>query len=309
VSGQADLREIPLSASTLGAGSLNQHYLHFTSGTRDGRWYDITANTTTSVTIDLNGDDLTGVVIGDSVTITEYWTLDTLFPPAQATTGWTEDPQNAGTFIQNGHAIVASTGALPFQRRTLLLFPDISGEGTNRASILSYYITANQWYAIGNAEDDQGSNILYPDMMVSIRHPVSVTHPTVLRTSGEVLTDNFSIPLASLTTGQHDNFVALPRPVDVSLSDLNLWESGAFVQSLGVLPFQRRDLILVYNNTQIATNKAPTATYYHNGSNWLMIGSSDNKDGELIPAGSGFIVRRYQSATGVTTVWNNAATY
>ncbi|MFN2427032.1 MAG: 30S ribosomal protein S17, partial [Candidatus Binatia bacterium] len=45
---------------------------------------------------------------GDRVVIAEYWTLDTLFPPAQATTGWTENTENPGEYIQNGHAVVAS---------------------------------------------------------------------------------------------------------------------------------------------------------------------------------------------------------
>ena len=310
VSGQADLREIPLSASTLGAGSLNQHYLHFTSGTRDGRWYDITANTTTSVTIDLNGDDLTGVVIGDSVTITEYWTLDTLFPPAQATTGWTEDPQNAGVWLPNGNAIVASAGTRAFQRRTELLFPNIEGSGINRSSLVSYYVYNNQWQEVNGDGSDTGNVVIYPDMILTIRQPSTISHPTWYRSSGEVLTTSFSTPLHTQTDVRRDTFVGLPRPIDLTLGELNLWESGAFAQSLGTRAFERRDELLIFDNSNAAINKSSSTTYFHNGTNWLAVGdNTTNRDTDIIPAGAGFIIRKYQTTGGETAFWNNIAPY
>ncbi|MFU8849280.1 MAG: TIGR02597 family protein, partial [Opitutales bacterium] len=130
VVGEPDLKEIPLSALTLEAGSLTQHYLKFDSGSRDGRWYDITANTATSVTIDLNGDTLDGVTTGDRVTIAEYWTLNTLFPPANAT----------GDPTTTGHAVVGSNGTGSRNRKTEILYPDLLGLGINRAAPSQYYI-------------------------------------------------------------------------------------------------------------------------------------------------------------------------
>ncbi|NJM37856.1 MAG: TIGR02597 family protein [Akkermansiaceae bacterium] len=110
-----------LVSSSLPTWTGSTRYVKFDSGTKDGSWYDITSNTADSLTINLNGDNLTGAVTSDSIVISEYWTLDTLFPPAAATT----DPATTG------HAIVASTGTSPIQRRTSILLPDIVTSGIN----------------------------------------------------------------------------------------------------------------------------------------------------------------------------------
>lgn len=309
VEGNPDLAEITLQSVNLTPGSLDRHYLKFDGGPRDGRWYDITANSATSVTIDLNGDNLDGVGSGNPVTITEYWTLDTLFPPDQATTSWTENPENPGEMIQNGHAIRASTGTLAFERRTLVLLKNSNGEGINRAASAPFYIVNNQWR---DAESDTnlGDTILYPDSNFTIRHPSSVLHPTTFRSWGEVDTSSHVLPLYTSTSGQRDILIGLPRPIDLTLSELNLWESGAFVQSVGSLAFERRDLLLVFNNEQQSINKSVQHVYYHNGINWLEAGADQAiRDDALIPAGSGFIVRKYPNVSGETAFWNNTPPY
>lgn len=100
-----DAATLTLSIST--TGPLPVHYLKFTSGPKNGAWFDITANTENSVTINLNGDNLDPVSAGDGVLIAEYWTLNTLFPPDKATT----DPTTTG------HAIVASVNQTPWGKK------------------------------------------------------------------------------------------------------------------------------------------------------------------------------------------------
>lgn len=310
VGGQPDQKEIPLGSLALTPGALTQHYLLFASGTRDGRWYDIVANSETSVTIDLNGDNVDTVALGDSAVIAEYWTLNTLFPPAAATTSWTEEPAGSGNWVPNGHAIVASLGTRAFQRRTELLFPDFSGSGINRSSSVTYYIFNNTWQQLNGDGSDMGNVILYPDYRATIRHPASVSFPTEYSSSGEVLISSFSIPLHTQVDGPRDTYIALPRPVDLTLSALNLWESGAFVQSLGTRAFQRRDELLVFDNNTSVINKSSSATYFHDGTNWLAVGDNvTNRDNDVIPAGAGFVIRKYQTTAGETVFWNNTAPY
>ena len=309
--GDPDLFEIPLQSLNLTPGALDRHYLKFEGGAREGRWYDITANSATSVTIDLNGDTLDGVTQGDPVILTEYWTLDTLFPPDQATTSWTEHPANPGEWIQNGHAIVASAGTRAFERRTEVLLPNIDGEGINRSSTGFYFIHQAQWKKVNEQGTEFGSTILPPDSIFTIRNPSSVSHGTVFRISGSVDLSNFTIPLHTSTNSQRDAFIGLPRPVDVTLKELNLWESGAFIQSIGTRAFQRRDELLVYDNAQSSLPKSVVAFYFHDGTNWLAVNDDDklNRDDDVIPAGSGFIIRKYQTGTGETVFWNNQPSY
>lgn len=310
VDGQPDQREIPLSSLTLTPSALTLHYLKFNNGTHDGRWYDIIDNSATSVTIDLNGDNIDTVASGDAVVIAEYWTLDTLFPPAEATTDWTEDPENPGTWVPNGHAIVASVGTRAFERRTELLFPNTAGSGINRSSIASYFIFNNQWQQVNGDGSNAGSVIIYPDAIKIIRQRAVISHPTLYRCSGEVLATNFSIPLHTQIDGPRDTFVGLPRPVDLTLSELNLWESGAFVQSVGTRAFERRDELLIFDNSNAALNKSSAVSYFHNGTSWLAVGdNATNRDMDIIPAGAGFIIRKHQTAGGETAFWNNSAPY
>ena len=298
--GTGDAITLPVTA-TLTAGELTKHYVKFTSGAKDGYWFDVTSNTTDSVTIDLNGDTLTGVVSGDSLVIAEYWALGTLFDPTLSTTNPTT----------TGNAVVASLGTLAFQRRTEILIPDLAGSGVNRSSAAKYYVAGGTWKLSGDTTyASKNSVLLNPDSCFTIRHPATVTAATTFRSVGEVETKNWIIPLATLTTGQQDTYVSLLRPVEVSLENLNLWQSGAFMASSGTQAFQRRDVILVFDNAIAAQNKSASATYYHNGTNWLKANDGTvNHNATKIPAGSGFLVRKYKTSNGATSFWKNTPSY
>lgn len=292
-------------------GFANTWYAKFSSGTKNGRFYTITANDASTLTIDLNGDNMTGVLATDTVVIAQYWTLDSLFPPAGATTAWTGTAPNT---VPNGHAIVASTSTSAPLRKTQLLLPNTAGTGTNLAPNRSFYIYHNTVAATKNwlsasGTPAAGSTILSPDCYIIIRHPSTVPNPTTLKTTGEVETGTVSIPLSTITTGFQDNYIALVRPIDLTLTQLNLYESGAFVASSSTSPVLRKDQILVFNNAVALRNKAPSASYYHNGTDWLNASGNTNANLSVIPAGAGFIIRKAKTSGGATHFWNNGATY
>lgn len=307
VAGDGESATLTLSLANLETDALNTHYLKFDGGTRDGRWYHITANTGNSVTIDLNGDNVDGVLAQTRVVIAEYWTLDTLFPPAQATTAWTYDSES-DTHIQNGHAIVASGNILVTQRRTELLLPNTTETGVSRLPGAPFFITSSTWRRDG-ISGNVGSQSISPDSYLIIRHRLSVLHPTIFRSFGEVELKNISVPLSTNVSGRRDTYVAIPRPVDVRLDELNLIELGAFVASGGVLVPQRRDQLVVFDNSLNKINKLPTAAYFYSGGHWRIDGSSDPQNHVVIPAGSGFVVRKHQTITGSTAFWHNTPNY
>ncbi len=286
---------------------LNSHYMKFNGGTRDGRWFDIIANTANSITISLNGDNLTGVVSGNSIVIAQYWTLDTLFPPAQATTSWTLDSAT-GNQVPNGHAIVASATALLMERKTELLLPNVTGTGVSRLPGTPHYVTANTWRLQG-VSGSYGSQTLFPDSYFIVRHKSSVPHPTVFRSVGEVEMKNFTIPLATNISGSRDTYIAIPRPIDIRLDQLNLAGTDAFVTSDGAFLSQRRDQLLVFDNSANQISKIPSAAYYFTGGNWRISGNSDPQNHVVIRAGSGLVIRKYQTPGGTTSFWNNTPSY
>lgn len=286
--------------ATLSAGQFSKHYAKFVDGAKDGSWYDITANDTSSITIDLNGDTLSGVVAGDSLVIAEHWTLDTLFDPAIATT----DPTTTG------HAIVASTNTLSTGRRTELQLPDRSALGTNLPPFGRYYIHGGIWKLSGGGNTDWGSLMLEPDSFMTIRHPSSVSQPTTFRCIGEVELGTFTVPLNTIVSGEQDNLIGIPRPVNLTLEDLDLRGSLAFVSSTNTLSTGRRDQLLVFDNEIQLRNKAPSARYYVHNNIWKLSGGGNTDRGtDVLPAGSAFIIRKYQTLDGATVMWNNTAAY
>ena len=280
------------------------HFVKFTSGALDGSFYAVTANTADTLTIDLNGDNVGAVVATDTLLLAQYWTLNTLFPPADATT------EPATTKI----AIVASINTYTTGRRTELLLPDLVSSGTNLAPTQTFYIYSGVWRKQGDAVNDYGSTRIQPDSYFIVRHTSKVTASTTYLCLGEVEMGNFAIPLSTQsTTGlntRQDNFVAVPRPINVTLSQLGL-VPGTFVASTSPYTPGRKDELLVFNNASQAFNKSASATYYYFNNAWRKQGASFTLDfgTDVIPAGAGFLVRKAPTVGGVTSFWVNPATY
>ena len=308
----SDLVTLTLHNSELPAYTPSTRYLKFNGGAADGRWYDITANTTNSVTIDLNGDILPAVAADNSVIIAAYWTLDSLFPPTGATTSWTETPAGSGNWVPNGHAIVASTNAFSSGRRTEILLPNLTGVGTNLSSSGTFYLFNGGWRKQGQSVTSNfGAQVLYPDNYFTIRHPLAVAHATTFRSLGEVETKSFIIPLNTRSDGKQDNFIGLIRPVGLRLQDLALGGTPAFMTSESAFSSGRRDELLVFNNQLAAQNKSASATYYYFNGAWRRQGQPVTTDAgsDIIPAGWGFLIRKYQVSGGLTAYWINTSSY
>lgn len=286
------------------------HYVKFTSGAKDGAFYAVTANSADTLTVDLNGDDVSTVLATDTILLAEYWTLDTLFPPADATTSWGAAPD----YAPDGHAIVTSTSTSALTRKTQILLPATTSSGINLApNLICYILSSSEWrIGTGTLPSDAatpGDIKLQPDTYFIIRHPASVSYATVYVALGEVEMGNVAIPLSTLTAGPQDNFIAILRPINTRLDALNLGGTTAFVTSLGTSALQRRDQLLVFDNTVAARNKSPSAIYCYYGGNWRNATGGAISDAVVIPGGAGFIIRKYKTSDGATVFWTNPPTY
>ncbi|MFC4993917.1 TIGR02597 family protein [Rubritalea tangerina] len=268
------------------------YYVRFTSGTLEGNVYQITNNGADSVKIELNGDASTDITSGDTFKIYKFWTLGSLFPVGNDT-------------------IEESTGNLAFQRKSSILLPDNTSDGIQHAPAATYFLKSTGWTNNSNTSEDSSNVILWPDTYFIIRHSSLVQSATTYTATGTVDTHaKTSIPLSTRTDGPQDNYVSIPRPIDVKLNELNLFESGSFTPSTGNLSFQRRDQLLVFDNGVQAQRKAPSKIYFHNGTNWVDNGNvTGNADEAIIKASQGIIIRKYQTNDGATIFWNNTPTY
>jgi uncharacterized protein (TIGR02597 family) len=282
-----------LTASGTPAWTANQYanfyYVKMTSGAKDGMFYQVMANGTGDVTVDLAGDTL-GVVAGDSFRIHRFWTLSTLFPLATQTT------------------IGASTGNLTTQRRTQVLLPNLTGAGINLAPSRIFFMVGptaggfvgTEWREATAGNVQANDTILTPDSYFIIRHPASVA-TTTFTVAGNVDATSNTTVLNVLSTGKQDNPVTHGRPVDVRLADLDLISSGAFTPSTGNLTLQRRDELLVYDNAVAGINKAASAVYFYvsgTPGEWRKATAGNvNADNDVIGPSQGFVIRKYNSAT------------
>ena len=58
----------------------NTYYVRLLSGAKEGSYYPIVTNGTNSLTLSLDGDDLSSVTSGTRLSVIPYWTLATAFP-------------------------------------------------------------------------------------------------------------------------------------------------------------------------------------------------------------------------------------
>jgi len=267
------------------------HFIRFTSGTREGHWYPITANTSDSVTIDLNGDDLSGVAATDTFQVNEYWTLASLMPIGNA-------------------AIHESAGNLGFQRETEVSLPDQVSEGKNLSPTRIFFLKSTGWVEAVSGFPSAGDVVLAPDSFVIIQHPADKAN-TKLVISGSVDTKALTVQINTSTTIEQDNYVSVPRPVSMSLGQLGLIESGAFTASIGNLGFQRADELYLYDNTQVSEKKSASRVFFVVGSEWreAVSGFPNVTNDIIIEPGDSFFIRKKATVNGATAFWKNNPSY
>ena len=284
----------PTEATTLVADELKEsHYIRFTSGALAGHWYDISGNTASSITIDLNGEDGTKLAPGDAFVVVEYWTLDTLFPPNTQTT------------------LHKSSGNLGYQQKSKLLIPNIEGTGTDLPADAVYFVTADGWKKSTAGFPIAGDTILPPGLPFIIRHPEGVAK-TDFEPEGRVLRSRDSVVLAQEQSSDQDNTVAVFRPVDVLLSDAGLNEN-AFASSASHESSARKDQLLVFDNSKTDFNKSPSAIFYKYSQNWFLddgkAASNPAATSTNVLSASGALIIRKAKGANASPIWNNEPTY
>jgi uncharacterized protein (TIGR02597 family) len=118
--------------------------------------------------------------------------------------------------------------------------------------------------------------------------------------------------LATSSTSETDNFVAITRPIDVRLDQLGLGSSSgassAFVASTGNFPNQRGDTLLVFDNALALQNKAPSSTYFFRSTDntWRSTASGfPLADAVSLKSSEGFVIRKKPTVGGATSFWLN----
>lgn len=270
------------------------HYLQVIGGAQNGMIFDISANTTDTLTLTDNGVQPTGLDAGATYKVIPYWTLGQLFPVAD-----------------QGVSFTPSLNTLTTGRRTQILFPNVTGTGVNRAPAATYFFVTNTfWRSTTSATADANNTPILPDSYVIVRNTTNSQSGLKLTSVGSVNTGAMVVQLDRVSNSANDNYVSLGRPVDITLNNLGLITSGAFTPSINTLTTGRRDQLQVFNNAAIGFNKAPSATYYYltNSSTqgWRSTATGTNDVGDtVIQAAVGYVIRKATNGTTGSQFWTN----
>lgn len=278
----------------------NRYYVFLKSGTRTGVYYTITANDTASITVDTAGDDLSSAITSTtSLEIIPYDTLGTVFPGG------------AGVHPSSSHS------ASPAIRQSSVLIPDQTTAGKNLAFPVSYYYYSGAsapgpgWRKAGVSGTLANDDVLPPDTFFAIRHNIATN--TTLTFTGTVQMSQLATPVGTIANStDQDNAVALPFATEMTLAQLKLYESGAFVGSSTHSAGTRQDVVLVWDNSVTGKNKAADTTYYYYtganapGPGWRKSGVSGTLADNDVVVGPNkcIMIRKKGTASAATFLWS-----
>ena len=272
----------------------NTYYVRIESGALEGRYFNIISNTTNTLTVDLNGGSLTGLVANNQISVIPHWTLAAVFGP-------------------DGNGVIPSTGTSIPTRKTEVYIPNFTISGIN-ISAGGYYLFSsggsNTWRKTSGPATNANDDIIRPNSYFFIRHK-GVTTNTTFVSLGDVLLTKAVIPLVVNASSKQDNFIAMPRPLELSLNDSGLIASGAFVPSTGTSIPTRKDELYVYDNSLTNLQKSAGNPYYYlsTDSTWRKVGgtSTNYATSNIFQPGAGYFIRK--AAAVVAPVWTNSPTY
>ena len=237
-----------------------------TSGTNVGRFFLITANTTSQLTVDLGSaptitDLTTALSVGDSVQVLPANTLGTLF----------------GTTPSSTPAVQFVTGATASNADNVWV---LSGQTWG-----IYYNNGNNWKKSGSLAN-QNNTIIFPDEGVLVVHTSST--PLSLTFTGTVPVTNEKSDIS----GSGSTFVANRYPVDQQLINLGIQSLPGWVNATSAAA---ADNVWAWNPTTLGWD-----TFYYNGNNWKKSGSLSNQNSTIIPAGTAVIIIKNGSTSAAT---------
>lgn len=273
------------------AYSAAPHYLRFRDGSMNGAWFEVTANTSASLSIAIGDASLGGLTAGEMFDVIPHWTIETLLPKASQTT------------------LHASTGKLPPGRESSLMLADVTREGIRLAPDRIYFVNSQGWFQAAGGFPAADDVPVRPGQVLVIRHK-SGAADTIFRTTERVHRHDHPTILTSGPDGPQDHAVGLMRPVPVKLTDLDLDET-AFVDSASNAPADRKDELLVYDNLSAALNKAPSKTYFRIAGQWVEDagGTFPLANNAVIPPSTAILIRKAATSTERTLVWVNSPRY
>ena len=273
-------------ADTLQANAYtNGYYVRFTSGSGEGLWSTISANGTGGFDLQ-NTAVLAHVGNGNTFKVYPHQTLAKVFP----------DGMEGVSFEKSASGL---------NRKTEILIPGTSGVGINKSAASTYYYINNEWRRVGGGTANQDNTVLSPETFFVLRNR-GVEELSYIA-SGNV--ESLALGrFVDIQTAKNDIPAVSGRPVPMTLAELGLGGTAAFETSASGL--NRKDELLVFDNTATGQNKSAQATYYFISGQWRKVGGGTvNYNDQLVDAGAALIIRKAAAASAGSAEWNQTAPF
>jgi len=266
----------------------NLYYVRFLTGNAAGQWSTISSNTTTQLNFSVTSF-VGSIANGDQFQVIRHQTLASIFP----------DGLEGVSFVKSNSAINNIAN-----RRTEILIPNSTAIGINKASSASYFYLSGEWRRQSQAGNFDNT-VIEPHTYVIIRNSNNAT-PLTFYSLGDVVSTGQLVDRVRTETSKNDVYKSAMNPLPITLAGLELGGTPAFVSSTSLINnvANRRDELLVFNNATTGINKASSASYFYFNGAWRKQGSGGaNFDGEVLPAGSAILIRKYQGVSAGNADW------
>lgn len=262
-----------------------------TAGNLTGTYFLVASNTTSELTVNLDGLTVSGTADVSAVEVRPCWTLATLFPAADANVSFTPSASAGGA-----------------ARRTQILFPNNNSSGVNRAPVATYFFNnatgVQDWVLTSATGTKAGTTVILPGGYVIHRNTGGTPVNLAFTHTGSVLARSLTSYVGTTVSIANDSYLSLPRASDYTLAQLGFTDAS-FTQSLNKGGSGRRDQLLVIPQAGSGVNRAPTATYFKFANDWYSVANTTAAtNNAIIPAGAAIIIRKV-AADGNDRVWVN----
>jgi uncharacterized protein (TIGR02597 family) len=267
-----------LSVNAYAPTSAGAYYVQFANGNLAGVAYKILSNTTTAVTVETLGDDLsahplgaiTAGASGDLVRIRPYWTVSDVFGGTSGTPLLDPAPALSGAIYTEADA---------------LLFPDNLSVGTEKTPLaVIAYVTGQGWRRQGAGLTDSSGTAFPAGVPCILRRQSSTALSTYL--VGYVAQEPGAIRFPALSASDEtDVSIALFHPSPTRMADLGL----ASVMESSLDAASARDLVLIPSDVRNGFSVPPARHLHLIGPNWFE--GEDAADNATLRFGTGLVIR------------------
>lgn len=264
------------------------HFLRINSGNAAGRQFPVKSHSGAEVEIEVPaGHPPLPVESGDGIDLIPFWTPASLFPA---------DTQST---------LHASSSLLPSQRGSELFFYPSGPTLENISPERVFFVTDSGWFESTEGVPAADDVAIPPHAVLVIRHPEGADD-TVFRPASLVTAVPSAVVLESKRGVRLDHYVSLSRPLPSTIEQLDFLPRE-FAPSPGLAPSQRRDLLLIFDNSEAEQNRQPSDRYFFHRGDWYRVGGEGEgptvaNDDSLSP-GAALVIRKAATLNHQATVW------